>query len=65
MVRAYDDWGNVVDMVEYDKQIRADAIVEFLSFCKEHADEYDMDKGWSLEELIDMNIRFEKEKKDE
>lgn len=28
MVRAYDDYGNVVDLVEWEKQIRADAIDE-------------------------------------
>lgn len=29
MVRAYDDNGNVVDLVEWEKQIRTDAIVEY------------------------------------
>lgn len=31
MIRAYDDYGNVVDLVEHDKQVRADAIEEFKS----------------------------------
>lgn len=31
MIRAYDDNGNVVDLVEWEKQIRADAIDEMLS----------------------------------
>lgn len=29
MTRAYDDNGNVVDLVEWEKQIRADAIEEY------------------------------------
>ena len=28
MIRAYDDYGNVVELVEWEKQIRADAIDE-------------------------------------
>lgn len=28
MIRAYDDYGNVVDLVEWEKQIKADAIDE-------------------------------------
>lgn len=28
MIRAYDDYGNVVDLVEWEKQIRAEAIDE-------------------------------------
>lgn len=30
MVRAYDDNGNVIDLVEWEKQIRADAIDEVI-----------------------------------
>lgn len=30
MIRAYDDNGNVVDLVEWEKKIRADAIDEFV-----------------------------------
>lgn len=32
MVRAYDDNGNVVDLVEWEKQIRAEAIDEFANY---------------------------------
>lgn len=28
MIGAYDDWGNVVDLVEWEKQIRAEVIEE-------------------------------------
>ena len=33
MIRAYDDNGNAVDSVEWEKQIRADAIEEFVKFA--------------------------------
>lgn len=29
MIRAYDDYGNVVDLLEWEQQIRADAIDEY------------------------------------
>ena len=32
MIRAYDDNGNVIDLVEWKKQIRADAIDECIKF---------------------------------
>lgn len=32
MIRAYDDYGNVVDLVELEKHIRADAIDECIKF---------------------------------
>lgn len=51
-------------LAEYEAKIRAEAIIEFLTFCREHADAYD-GNGWSLADLIELNIRFEKEKKDE
>lgn len=35
MIGAYDDWGNVVDLVEWEKQIRADAIEEYKHNLKE------------------------------
>jgi len=39
MIRAYDDYGNVVDLVEWEKQIRADLLMP-----------YDVE---SIEDLID------------
>lgn len=38
MTRAYDDNGNVVDLVEWEKQIRADAIEECLEVVDEIID---------------------------
>ena len=35
MIRAYDEYGNIVDLVEWEKQIRAKAICDFVKeICK-------------------------------
>lgn len=34
MIRAYDDWGNVIDVVEHDKKVREDTIDELVSWIK-------------------------------
>lgn len=36
MIRAYDDHGNVVDMVEHDKQVRADVIEHIQKYVRLH-----------------------------
>lgn len=35
MIRAYDDYGNVVDLVEWEKQIRSNALNEFIGKAEE------------------------------
>lgn len=40
MIRAYDDNGNVVDLVEWEKQIRVDEISKFINLAKEHEFHY-------------------------
>ena len=35
MIRAYDEYGNIVDLVEWEKQIRAKAIDDFAILMKE------------------------------
>ena len=38
MIRAYDDQGNVVDLVEHDKKVRADVIDDYTDWLrKTHA----------------------------
>ena len=41
MIRAYDEYGNVIDLVEWEKQIRADAIDECIKIVKFHRDSWD------------------------
>ena len=33
MIRAYDEYGNIVDLVEWKKKIRANAIDDFVEFA--------------------------------
>lgn len=56
MIRAYDDYGNVVDMVEHDKQIKAEAIDEFLH-SMEKVSNYARPVGWTkFIEIIPMSV---------
>lgn len=33
MIRAYDEYGNIIDLVEWEKQIRETAIDDFVRFA--------------------------------
>lgn len=35
MIRAYDEYGNVVDLVEWEKQIRSDTLNDFIEKAEE------------------------------
>lgn len=35
LIRAYDEYGNVVDLVEWEKQIRSDTLNDFIEKAKE------------------------------
>ena len=41
MIRAYDEYGNIVDLVEWEKQIRAKAIDDCIEIVKFHRDSWD------------------------
>ena len=43
MIRAYDEYGNIVDLVEWEKQIRANAIDDLRNELKNHYTEYGID----------------------
>jgi len=51
MIRGYDDNGNVVDLVEWGKQIRAGAIEKFLMWLY-HRYNVTMISGVSLDDLL-------------
>ena len=38
MIRAYDEYGNIIDIVEWEKKIRAEAIDDFANVLKENYD---------------------------
>ena len=37
MIRAYDEYGNIVDLVEWEKKIRSKAIDDFVNACKSNS----------------------------
>ena len=41
MIRAYDEYGNIVDLVEWEKQIRKTAIDDCIEIVKFHRDSWD------------------------
>ena len=41
MIRAYDEYGNIIDLVEMGKQIRTNAIDECLEILKFHRGSWD------------------------
>ena len=41
MIRAYDEYGNIIDLVEWEKQIKAKAIGECIDIAKFHRDTWD------------------------
>ena len=49
MIRAYDEYGNIIDLVEWEKQIRETAIDDFVKMAydellyNEHLTEIDID----------------------
>lgn len=62
MIGAYDDYGNVVDLVEWEKQIREDAIDEMLSkiyttwlFRRDEAKAYREEIDYIAEQLKEQN----------
>ena len=38
MIRAYDDWGNVVDMMEHDNKVREETIDEVIKIARAEID---------------------------
>ena len=41
MIKAYDEYGNIIDLVEWEKQIRETAIDECIKIVKFHRDSWD------------------------
>ena len=42
MIRAYDEYGNIIDLVEWEKQIRKTAIDDFVNNIKEELDRFEV-----------------------
>ena len=56
MIRAYDEYGNIVDLVEWEKQIRAEVIDECIKIVKFHKDTWDGIE-WAIKDIEDLKER--------
>lgn len=69
MVRAYDDYGNVVELVEWEQQIRADVIDEVETVLNEITQKYIERYGADIVELysevLTEFVEWLKEKKND
>ena len=56
-VKAYDEVLSIVNqLAEEYKDINI--ITDFLQYVRDNADNYDVDNGWDLSDLIDLSIKF-------
>ena len=53
MIRAYDEYGNIVDLAEWEKQIREDAIDECIKIVKFHRDSWDGIE-WAIRDIEEL-----------
>ena len=53
MIRAYDEYGNIVDLVEWEKKIMAEAIDECLEIVKFHRDSWDGIE-WAIRDIEEL-----------
>lgn len=53
MIRAYDEYGNIVDIVEWEKKIRAEAIDECIKIVKFHRDSWDCIE-WAIRDIEEL-----------
>ena len=51
MIRAYDEYGNIIDLVEWEKKIRSKAIDDFAILMKEA-----MNHDWATTKICDQII---------
>ena len=53
MIRAYDEYGNIIDLVEWEKQIRETAIDECIKIVKFHRDSWDGIE-WAIRDIEEL-----------
>ena len=56
MIRAYDEYGNIIDIVEWEKQIRAEVIDDCIEIVKFQRDSWDGIE-WAIKDLEDLKER--------
>ena len=53
MIRAYDEYGNIIDLIQREKQIRANAIDECLEIVKFYRDSWDGIE-WAIKDIEEL-----------
>ena len=53
MIRAYDEYGNIIDLVEWEKQIRAEAIDDCIKIVKFHRDSWNGIE-WAIRDIEEL-----------
>lgn len=53
MIRAYDEYGNIIDLIEWEKQIRAEVIDDCIKIVKFHRDSWDGIE-WAIRDIEEL-----------
>ena len=53
MIRAYDEYGNIIDLVEWEKQIRETAIDDCIKIVKFHRDSWNGIE-WAIRDIEEL-----------
>ena len=53
MIKAYDEYGNIIDLVEWEKQIRETAIDDCIKIVKFHRDSWDGIE-WAIRDIEEL-----------
>ena len=53
MIRAYDEYGNIIDLVEWEKQIRKTAIDDCIKIVKFHRDSWNGIE-WAIRDIEEL-----------
>ena len=56
MIRAYDEYGNIIDLIEWEKQIRAEVIDDCIEIAKFHRDSWDGIE-WAIRDIEELKAR--------
>ena len=55
MIRAYDEYGNIIDLVEWEKQIRKTAIDDCIKIVKFHRDSWNGIE-WAIRDIEELKV---------
>ena len=55
MIRAYDEYGNIIDLVEWENQIRKTAIDDCIKIVKFHRDSWNGIE-WAIRDIEELKV---------